>query len=88
MVGKKITGLDLSDDEGKMNLDLSGINGELLVVSQFTLHASTKKGTRPSYIKAANPEKAIPLTMNLKECQISQDQKLKPVNLVLRWKLN
>lgn len=50
-----------SDDEGKMNLSLIDVNGELLVVSQFTLHASTKKGNRPSFISAARPEQAIPL---------------------------
>jgi D-tyrosyl-tRNA(Tyr) deacylase len=50
-----------SDEEGKMNLDIQQANGEILVVSQFTLHASTKKGNRPSYIKSARPEKAIPL---------------------------
>lgn len=50
-----------SDDDGKMNLSLSDIDGEVLVISQFTLHASTKKGNRPSYIKAAPPEQAIPL---------------------------
>ena len=50
-----------SDDEGKMNLSLIDVNGELLVVSQFTLHASTKKGNRPSFIAAARPEQAIPL---------------------------
>jgi D-tyrosyl-tRNA(Tyr) deacylase len=50
-----------SDEDGKMNLTLSDIEGELLVVSQFTLHASTKKGNRPSYIRAARPEFAIPL---------------------------
>jgi D-tyrosyl-tRNA(Tyr) deacylase len=49
------------DDQGKMNLDLSQANGDMMVVSQFTLHASTKKGNRPSFIKAARPEQAIPL---------------------------
>ncbi|HQO50314.1 MAG TPA: D-aminoacyl-tRNA deacylase [Bacteroidales bacterium] len=49
------------DTEGVMNLDVVSATGELLVVSQFTLHASTKKGNRPSYIKAARPETAIPL---------------------------
>jgi D-tyrosyl-tRNA(Tyr) deacylase len=44
-----------------MNLDLIQTGGELLVVSQFTLHAQTKKGNRPSFIRAARPEKAIPL---------------------------
>ena len=50
-----------ADAEGKLNLDIKQINGELLIVSQFTLHASTKKGNRPSFIKAARPEIAIPL---------------------------
>lgn len=50
-----------SDDEGKMNLSLQDINGEVLLVSQFTLFASTKKGNRPSFIKSARPEQAIPL---------------------------
>jgi D-tyrosyl-tRNA(Tyr) deacylase len=50
-----------NDHEGKMNLSIEDVDGGLLVVSQFTLHASTKKGNRPSYIRAARPEVAIPL---------------------------
>lgn len=49
------------DEEGKMNLSLQNVYGEILVISQFTLFASTKKGNRPSFIKAAKPEVAIPL---------------------------
>lgn len=59
---KKIANLRIfSDNEGKMNDSLLDVGGEVLVVSQFTLHALTKKGNRPSYIKAAKPEIAIPL---------------------------
>ena len=49
------------DDEGIMNLSVTDVDGDIIVVSQFTLHAATKKGNRPSYIKAAKPETAIPL---------------------------
>ena len=49
------------DQQGVMNLSAKDVKAELMVVSQFTLHASTKKGNRPSYIKAARPETAIPL---------------------------
>ncbi len=61
-LSKKIVGLRVfGDKEGKMNLDLNAVKGNILLISQFTLHASTKKGNRPSFIEAARPEIAIPL---------------------------
>lgn len=58
----KVHGMRIFNDaEGKMNLSHSEVDGEFMVVSQFTLHAATAKGNRPSFIKAARPEKAIPL---------------------------
>ena len=58
----KIIKLRIFDDEqGIMNLSINQIEGEIILISQFTLHASTKKGARPSYIRAAHPDKAIPL---------------------------
>lgn len=61
LVGK-ISKLRIFDDtEGVMNLSVSDIAGDILVISQFTLHAETKKGNRPSYIRSARPEQAIPL---------------------------
>lgn len=61
-LSKKILNLRVFDDEaGVMNRSILDMNGEVLIISQFTLHASTKKGNRPSYIKASKPEIAIPL---------------------------
>ena len=70
-LAKKVIGLRIfSDEHGKMNLNIEAARGELLVISQFTLHASTKKGTRPSFIKAARPEQAIPLyEAFIEECE-------------------
>lgn len=59
---QKILGLRIfNDEEGKMNRSIAETNGRFLIVSQFTLYASTKKGNRPSYIRAARPEHAIPM---------------------------
>ncbi|MBO0952056.1 D-aminoacyl-tRNA deacylase [Fibrella forsythiae] len=61
-LSKKIAGMRIFNDEaGKMNLDLASVGGSILLISQFTLHAETKKGNRPSFIEAARPEVAIPL---------------------------
>jgi len=61
-LSNKIVGLRLFDDaEGVMNLSIKDIEGDILLISQFTLMASTKKGNRPSYIKASKPQVAVPL---------------------------
>ncbi|MBA4851091.1 D-aminoacyl-tRNA deacylase [Emticicia sp. BO119] len=72
-LSKKIVGLRVfGDTEGKMNLDISAVDGKILLISQFTLHASTKKGNRPSFIEAARPEVAIPLYEKM-IAQLTQD---------------
>ena len=64
-LSRKIANLRIfGDEKGIMNKSILEVNGEAIVVSQFTLHASTKKGNRPSYIKAAKPDVAIPLYEN------------------------
>lgn len=73
----KITRMRLfPDDDGVMNLDLNEARADLLLVSQFTLHASTRKGNRPSYIRAARPEEAIPLYLSAERClaELTQGQ--------------
>jgi D-aminoacyl-tRNA deacylase len=60
------------DDNGVMNLSVTDIKGDILLISQFTLHASTRKGNRPSYIRAARPETSIPLYEKF-ICQLSAD---------------
>ncbi len=61
-LSNKIVGLRIFNDEnGVMNLGIKDVSGDILLVSQFTLHASTKKGNRPSYIKASKPDFAVPM---------------------------
>ncbi len=72
-LSSKIVNLRIFGDENDvMNLSVKDINGDVIVVSQFTLHASTKKGNRPSYIKASKPEIAVPLYEQF-VAQIEQD---------------
>ncbi len=67
-LSNKITQLRIFDDkDGVMNLSVKNIDGEILTISQFTLHAKTKKGNRPSYQQAAKPEVSIPLYKNFVE---------------------
>lgn len=61
-LSRKIVGMRIfSDSDAKMNLDLAAVGGDILLISQFTLHASTKRGNRPGFTEAARPEIAIPL---------------------------
>ncbi len=79
-LSNKISRLRIFNDEnGAMNLSLFDVNGEILVISQFTLHASTKKGNRPSFIMAAHPSIAIPLYENFLD-QLLTDTGKKPEN--------
>ncbi|MDG1072148.1 MAG: D-aminoacyl-tRNA deacylase [Akkermansiaceae bacterium] len=78
LVGKISKMRVFDDSEGKMNLSLKDISGEALVVSQFTLHAGTKKGNRPSFIKAAQPAHAKPLYENF--CDSLSTEIDKPVS--------
>ena len=72
-LSSKIVNLRVFDDEaGVMNISVKDTGGEILLVSQFTLHASTKKGNRPSYIKASKPDIAVPLYQKMKS-QLSAD---------------
>lgn len=77
LVGK-ITKIRIFDDENQvMNLSIKDIDGDIITVSQFTLHAATKKGNRPSYIKAAKPDVAIPLYENfVQQLQIELGKKI------------
>ena len=66
---KKIIALRVfSDEQGKMNQSVSDVDGQILLISQFTLFASTKKGNRPSYIRSAHPDIAIPLYEQFQKC--------------------
>ena len=65
------------DENGEMNLSIKDVDGDIIVVSQFTLHANTKKGNRPSFIKAAKPETAVPLyDQFVDQLEIDLDKKI------------
>jgi D-tyrosyl-tRNA(Tyr) deacylase len=92
LCGKLVRMRIFPDAEGVMNLDITQVNGDLLLVSQFTLQASTAKGNRPSYIRAARPEEAIPLYLRAKQrlvdlvgkpivtCEFGADMQVQLVN--------
>jgi D-tyrosyl-tRNA(Tyr) deacylase len=77
LVGKIVNLRIFGDENHVMNLSVKDIDGAIIVVSQFTLHASTKKGNRPSYIKASKPEVAIPLYEHFVRClEIALEKKV------------
>jgi len=75
---KKIVNLRVfNDDQKRMNLSIKDVDGDILLISQFTLHASVKKGNRPSYIKAAHQDLAIPLYREfIAELELSMNKKI------------
>ena len=86
----KVSKLRIFNDEfGKMNKNINDINGEILLVSQFTLYADTKKGNRPSFMKAAKPENAIKIYNNfIKELQTYINTKIKTGKFGAHMKIN
>ena len=89
-IASKVSKLRIFNDEfGKINKDINDINGEILLVSQFTLYADTKKGNRPSFIKAAKPENAIKIYNNfIKELQTYINTKIKTGKFGTDMKIN
>jgi len=89
-IASKVSKLRIFNDEfGKMNKNINDINGEILLVSQFTLYADTKKGNRPSFITAAKPENAIKIYNSfIKELQIHTKTKIKTGKFGADMKIN
>ena len=87
---KKVINIRIfSDIDGKMNLSIQDINGDVLVVSQFTLYASTKKGNRPSFIKSAKPATAIPFYEEfIKQLSLNLNQEIKTGEFGADMKVN
>lgn len=87
---KKVTNMRIfPDEEGKMNFSIQNIEGEILVVSQFTLCVSTKKGNRPSFIKSAKPDVAIPLYKEfIKQLSLNLNKEIKTGEFGADMKVN